>query len=64
MTTETLKDTYGNILGSIESTADGKQVLRDVDGKIRGFYDPSTDHTRGPDRQILAKGNTLRQLIC
>ncbi|MGH8755325.1 MAG: hypothetical protein ACREU0_05790 [Burkholderiales bacterium] len=51
-------------MGSIESAADGSQVLRDVDGKIRGFYDPSTDHTRGPDKQILAKGNTLRQLIC
>ncbi|MGH8743059.1 MAG: hypothetical protein ACREUY_02150 [Burkholderiales bacterium] len=64
MTTETLKDVYGNILGSIESAADASQVLRDADGKIRGFYDPSTDHTRGPDKQILAKGNTLRQLIC
>jgi len=64
MTTETLKDAYGNILGSIESTADGTQVLRDVDGKIRGFYDPSTNHTRGPGKQILSKGNTLRQLIC
>jgi len=64
MATETLKDAYGNILGSIESAADGSQVLRDVDGKIRGFYDPSTDHTRGPDKQILSKGNTLRQLVC
>ena len=64
MATKTVKDAYGNILGSIESAADGSQVLRDVDGKIRGFYDPSTDHTRGPDRQILAKGDTLRQLIC
>jgi len=64
MTTETLKDAYGNILGSIESAADGTQVLRDVDGKIRGFYDPSTNHTRGPGKQILSKGNTLRQLIC
>ena len=64
MTTETLKDTYGNILGSIESAADGSQVLRDVDGKIRGFYDPSTDHTRGPDKRILAKGNVLSTLIC
>jgi len=64
MTIETLKDAYGNVVGSIESTADGAQVLRDAAGKIRGFYDPSTDHTRGPDERILAKGNTLRQLIC
>ncbi len=64
MATEILKDAHGNILGSIESAADGSQVLRNADGKIRGFYDPSTDHTRGPNKQILAKGNTLRQLIC
>ena len=64
MSTETLKDAYGNILGSIETAADGTQVLRDADGKIKGFYDPETDHTRGPDKRILAKGNTLRQLIC
>ena len=64
MATETLKDAYGNFLGSIESAADGSQVLRDVDGKIRGFYDPSTDHTRGPDKRILAKGNVLSTLIC
>ncbi|HMJ49255.1 MAG TPA: hypothetical protein VK440_01610 [Burkholderiales bacterium] len=64
MATEIVKDAYGNTLGSIESAADGTQVLRDVDGKIRGFYDPSTDHTRGPDKQILAKGNVLSTLIC
>ncbi|HXZ97380.1 MAG TPA: hypothetical protein VEG37_10115 [Burkholderiales bacterium] len=64
MATETLKDGYGNILGSTETAADGTQVLRDADGKIKGFYDPATDHTRGPDKRILAKGNTLRQLIC
>ncbi|HEY6282278.1 MAG TPA: hypothetical protein VIW72_10915 [Burkholderiales bacterium] len=64
MATETLKDANGNILGSIENADDGTQVLRDVHGKIKGFYDPSTDHTRGPDKQILAKGNTLRQLVC
>ena len=64
MATEPVKDAYGNILGSIESADDGSQVLRDADGKIRGFYDPTTDHTRGPDKRVLAKGNALRQLIC
>jgi hypothetical protein len=64
MATEMVKDAYGNILGSIESAGDGSQVLRDAEGKVRGFYDPSTDHTRGPDQRILAKGNALRQLIC
>lgn len=64
MTTETLKDSFNNVLGSIETNADGSQVLRDAAGKIKGYYDPSTDHTRGPDRRILAKGNVLRSLIC
>lgn len=64
MTTEIIKDSYNNILGSIETKLDGSQVLHDVNGKIRGYYDPSTDHTRGPDMRILAKGNVLSTLIC
>jgi len=64
MTTETLKDAYNNVLGTIETKPDGSKVLRDADGKIRGYYDPVTDHTRGPDQQILAKGDALATLIC
>ena len=64
MTTEPLKDAYNNVLGSIQTSPDGSQVLRDTNGKIRGYYDPSTDHTRGPDKRILAKGNVLTTLIC
>jgi hypothetical protein len=64
MTTETLKDSRSNVLGSIETGPDGSQLLRDANGKIRGYYDPTTDHTRGPDKRILAKGNVLRTLIC
>jgi len=64
MENETLKDAKGNILGSIETSPDGGQVLRDADGRIRGYYDPVTDHTRGPDKRILAKGNLLSTLIC
>jgi len=64
MATELIKDSYGNVLGSVETGLDGSQVLRDANGKIRGYYDPSTDHTRGPDKRILAKGNVLKTLIC
>ena len=64
MPTELIKDSRDNVLGSIETAADGGQVLRDANGKIRGYYDPTTDHTRGPDKRILAKGNVLRTLIC
>ena len=64
MPTELLKDSRDAVLGSIETGDDGGQALRDADGKIRGYYDPATDHTRGPDKRILAKGNVLRTLIC
>ena len=64
MTTEPLKDAYGNVLGSIETNTDGSQVLSDANGKIRGYYDATTDYTRGPDQRILAKGNLLSTLIC
>jgi hypothetical protein len=61
---ELIQDSSGNTLGSVETSDDGKEVLRDADGRIRGYYDGATDHTRGPDRRILAKGNVLRTLIC
>ena len=64
MTTELIKDSRDSVLGSIETGDDGDQVLRDANGKIRGYYDPTTDHTRSPDKRILAKGNVLRTLIC
>ncbi len=64
MTTDFIKDAKNAILGSIETKAGGEQVLRDAQGKIKGYYDPVTDHTRGPDKRILAKGNVLRTLIC
>jgi hypothetical protein len=64
MPTDDIKDSKGAVLGSIETTASGEQVLRDAQGKIKGYYDSVTDHTRGPDKRILAKGNVLRTLIC
>jgi hypothetical protein len=64
LTTDFIKDAKNEVLGSIETQAGGEQVLRDAQGKIKGYYDPATDHTRGPDKRILAKGNVLRTLIC
>ena len=64
MTPEPIKDSKGTVLGSIETKDGGEQVLRDAQGKIKGYYDPTTDHTRGADKRILAKGNVLRTLIC
>ena len=64
MTTEKILDPGQNLLGTIETAADGSQIWRDAAGKIRGYYDATTDHTRAADKSILAKGNILRSLIC
>jgi hypothetical protein len=64
MATETIKEANGNVLGTIETRDDGSQVLRNAQGEVKGYYDPKTDHTRGPDENILAKGNKLKSLIC
>lgn len=64
METIDIKDPKGNVVGHIEVQDDGSQVLRDLQDKVRGYYDRSGDYTRGPDEQILAKGNKLRSLIC
>jgi hypothetical protein len=63
MATDYIKDSKGTVLGSVETQDGGEQVLRDAQGKIKGSR-PVTDHTRGPDKRILAKGNVLRTLIC
>lgn len=64
MKTIDIEDGHGNVVGHIEVRDDGNEVLRDLEGSVRGYYDPSGDYTRGPDEQILAKGNKLRSLIC
>ncbi len=55
MSTDFIKDAKDEVLGSIETKAGGEQVLRDTQGKIKGYYDPVTDHRRGPDKRILAR---------
>jgi hypothetical protein len=64
MTIEKILDGGKNLLATIETAADGSEVWRDANGKVRGYYDPVTDHTRAADKSILAKGNVLRTLVC
>jgi hypothetical protein len=64
METIDIKDPKGNVIGHIETQDDGNQVLKDLEGSVRGYYDRAGDYTRGPDQQILAKGNKLRSLMC
>jgi len=46
MSTDFIKDAKNEVLGSIETKAGGEQVLRDAQGKIKGYYDPTTDQKR------------------
>lgn len=64
METIDIQDGHGNVVGHIQVQDDGNQVLTDLEGSVRGYYDQRGDYTRGPDEQILAKGNKLRSLIC
>jgi hypothetical protein len=64
MATETVKDAYNTVLGSIEAREDGMLVLTDTHGKVRAYYDPKTDHTRDASMNILAKGNMLHSVLC
>ena len=59
-----IRDRAGNTIGSIETKANGDQVLRDTQDAVRGYYDIEGDFTRDADKNIVAKGNKLRSMIC
>lgn len=61
---EPIRDRAGNVVGSIENQANGDQVLRDTQNKVRGYYEVEGDVTRDADKNIVAKGNKLRSMIC
>lgn len=59
-----IKDRAGVVVGSIESLPNGDQVLRDTRNEVRGYYEAEGDHTRDAGKNIVAKGNKLRSMIC
>ena len=61
---EPIRDRAGNVVGSIETKPNGDQVLRDTEDAVRGYYDIEGDFTRDSDKNIVAKGNKLRSMIC
>lgn len=65
-TTETtpIKDRAGVVVGSVETLPNGDQVLRDTQNQVRGYYEAEGDHTRDAQKNIVAKGNKLRSMIC
>ena len=64
MPTNEIKDRAGVVVGSIEVLPNGDEVLRDTENKVRGYYEAKGDHTRDADKNIVAKGNKLRSMIC
>ena len=59
-----ITDRAGVVVGSIESLPNGDQILRNKDGEIRGYFDSEIDCTRDEKKNIVAKGNKLRSMIC
>ncbi len=62
MAKEFIKDFYGRILGTTETTGT-KTVARDFYGRILGTYDSKDDTTRDFYGRIVSKGNTVVGLI-
>ncbi len=61
---EPILDRAGVVVGSIETQPSGDQILRDTQNQVRGYYEVQGDHTRDAQKNIVAKGNKLRSLIC
>ena len=61
---EAIQDRAGNQVGSIETQANGDQILRNAQNEVRGYYDAEGDVTRDSEKNIVAKGNKLRSMIC
>ena len=61
---EPIRDRAGTVVGSIETQPNGDQVLRDTRNAVRGYYEAEGDFTRDADKNIVAKGNKLRSMIC
>ena len=59
-----IRDSAGNVIGSIEQQANGNEVLRNAQNEVRGYYDAQADVTRDAEQNIVAKGNKLRSMIC
>ena len=59
-----IEDRAGVVIGTIENLPNGDQILRNNSDEIRGYYDAKGDVTRDAEKNIVAKGNKLRSMIC
>ena len=63
MTSQTIRDKRGAILGTITVKFDGIHELRNHSGTIKGTYNPKTNETRDSSGRIVAKGSMLAGLL-
>lgn len=61
--TETIRDFYGKILGTVEEQSSGDKIARDFYGKILGYYRKKTNMTTDFYGKILGKGDSVVSLI-
>jgi len=59
ISSETIKDFGGKIIGYLDIDADGNQQVRDFYGRILGTYDKKCDVTRDFYGKIVTRGNTV-----
>jgi len=62
MSTEILRDRSGHLLGRIKEV-NGEYELRDVNGKLLGWYNPKTNATRDRNGRLIGRGNLLVSLL-
>lgn len=61
MSTQTLRDAHGKLIGMIEISGNNKQTLRDQNGRMLGTFDGQ--YTRDSHGKLVGHGNLLTTLL-
>ena len=61
--TETLRNSRGEVIGSIMTQSNGRQVFRSKSGKLLGSYEPQSNFTHDYTRRVVGIGNVLTYLV-
>lgn len=60
---QTLKDARFNVIGFIETDANGQQTIMDAQFRRLGSYNPATDTTKDAQFRRVGQGNLLTTLL-
>lgn len=63
MTTETIRDVNGKIVGYIDTDAQGNKVIKNFYRIIKGYYNAKDNVTRDFYRRIVAHGDVSASLL-